>query len=110
MTTEEIEKAVEDYTESLKSISSKTLVGRVMPYALKGAFKEGLEFANKHWQEKTRWKSLLDEPPKLPTSIDKERLILIKHAKGGYDTKFLVKQSSIDMFLRDGFVAWKEIE
>ena len=73
-------------------------------------FKKGAEFMNKHWQEKTRWKSLLDEPPKLPTSIDKERLILIKHAKGGYDTKFLVKQSSIDMFLRDGFVAWKEIE
>ena len=58
MTTEEIEKAVEDYTESLKSIEPKTLIGRVMPYALKGAFREGLESANKHWQEKTRWKSL----------------------------------------------------
>ena len=53
MTTEEIEKAVKDYTESLKSMSSKTLVGRVMSYALKGAFKEGLEYANKYWQEKS---------------------------------------------------------
>lgn len=73
-------------------------------------FTQGVSASDKHWREKTRWKSLLDEPPKLPTSIDKERLILIKHAKGGYDTKFLIKQSSIDMFLRDGFVAWKEID
>lgn len=110
MTKEEIEKAVSDYSKSLEPIAFENLKGEEMPYLLRGAFKEGLEIANKHWQEKTRWKSLLDEPPKLPTSIDKERLILIKHAKGGYDTKFLVKQSSIDMFLRDGFVAWKEIE
>ena len=110
MTTKEIEKAVSDYSKSLEPIAFENLKGEEMPYLLRGAFKEGVELTNKHWQEKTRWKSLLDEPPKLPTSIDKERLILIKHAKGGYDITFLVKQSSIDMFLRNGFVAWKEIE
>lgn len=102
MATEEIEKAAQVESDKLVLYCSKD--------DFKRGFIKGFELSDKHWQEKTRWKSLLDEPPKLPTSIDKERLILIKHAKGGYDTKFLVKQSSIDMFLRDGFVAWKEIE
>ena len=55
MTTEEIEKAVEEYTESLKSIAFENLSGEEIPYLLRGAFKEGLESTNKHWQEKTRW-------------------------------------------------------
>ena len=84
--------------------------GKQVNGIIKKTFISSAEFVNKHWQEKTRWKSLLDEPPKLPTSPDKERLILIKHAKGGYDVKFLIKQSSIDYFLREGFIWWKEIE
>ena len=63
-----------------------------------------------YWQEKTRWRSLLTEPPKLPSNPSEEKQVLIKHAKGGYDVKFLVKQSSIDYWLREGFVIWKEIE
>ena len=63
-----------------------------------------------YWQEKTRWKSLLTEPPKLPSNPSEEKQVLIKHAKGGYDVKFLVKQSSIDYWLKEGFVCWKEIE
>ena len=110
MTTEEIEKAVEKYTESLKSIAFENLSGEETPYLLRGAFKEGLESANKHWQEKTRWRSLLTAPPKLPSSPSEEKQVLIKHAKGGYDIKFLVKQSSVDYWLKEGFVFWKEIE
>ena len=53
MTTEEIEKAVEKYTKSLKSIAFENLSGEETPYLLRGAFKEGLESANKHWQEKS---------------------------------------------------------
>ena len=52
MTTEEIEKAVEKYTKSLKSIAFENLSGGVIPYLLRGAFREGLESANKYWQEK----------------------------------------------------------
>lgn len=63
-----------------------------------------------YWQEKTRWKSLLTAPPKLPSNPSEEKQVLIKHAKGGYDVKFLVKQSSIDYWLKEGFVFWKEIE
>ena len=53
MTTEEIDKAVEEYTESLKSIAFENLSGEETPYLLRGAFKEGLDSANKHWQEKS---------------------------------------------------------
>lgn len=102
MTTKEIENLTDSLTEEYERCKDDLTI--------KDYTKRVIGTTNLYWQEKTRWKSLLDEPPKLPTSIDKERLILIKHAKGGYDTKFLVKQSSIDMFLRDGFVAWKEIE
>ena len=51
MTTEEIEKAAEEYAESLKSIAFENLSGEETPYLLRGAFKEGLESANKYWQE-----------------------------------------------------------
>ncbi|MDY0388602.1 MAG: hypothetical protein RBT65_16065 [Methanolobus sp.] len=54
MTTEEIEIAVKEYTESLKSIALENLSGEEIPYLLRGAFKEGLESANKHWQEKQK--------------------------------------------------------
>lgn len=110
MTTEEIDKVVKEYTESLKSIAFESLSGEETPYLLRGAFKEGFESANKYWQEKTRWRSLLTVPPKLPSDFSEEKQVLIKHAKGGYDVKFLVKQSSIDYWLKEGFVFWKEIE
>ena len=101
MTTEEIEKAVKDYADN-STLDSYLL--------LKADFRNGIDFANKHWQEKTRWKSLLTAPPKLPSNPLEEKQVLIKHAKGGYDVKFLVKQSSIDYWLKEGFVFWKEIE
>ena len=103
MTTEEIEKTAEEYATKL-DVS-------IFDYkAARKDFREGADFVNKHWQEKTRWRSLLIEPPKLPSNPSEEKQVLIKHAKGGYDVKFLVKQSSIDYWLKDGFVIWKEIE
>ena len=72
--------------------------------------KRVIEITNLHWQEKTRWRSLLTAPPKLPSNPSEEKQVLIKHAKGGCDVKFLVKQSSIDYWLKEGFVFWKEIE
>ena len=103
MTTEEIEKAAEEYATKLD-------VSTFDYKAARKDFREGADFANKHWQEKTRWKALLTEPPKLPSNPSEEKQVLIKHAKGGYDVKFLVKQSSIDYWLKEGFVFWKEIE
>ena len=69
------EKAVEEYAESLKSIAFENLSGEETPYLLRGAFKEGLESANKHWQEKTRWRDLSSEFP------PEEKAILFKSTK-----------------------------
>lgn len=110
MIKEEIEKAVSDYSKSLEPIAFKNLKGEEMPYLLRGAYKEGLELTNKHWQEKTRWKSLEKEPPKLP-EVFKERLLVIRREiSGDYAIKLLVSQNSIDYWLKEGFAEWKEIE
>lgn len=114
MTIEEIEKAANEFVEKhgfrVPYDGSNEFYDKVDVRASKDGFKAGVEFTDKHWQEKTRWKSLLDNPPKIPNNASEERQILIKHARGGYDVKFLIKQSSIDYFLREGFIWWKEIK
>ena len=91
MTTEEIEKAVEEYTESLKSIAFENLSGEETPYLLRGAFKEGLESANKHWQEKTRWKSLEKEPPKF---VGQKYQILVRYSSASPVHASLLKSAA----------------
>lgn len=110
MTTEEIEKAVDEYTESLKSIAFENLSGEETPYLLKGAFKEGLESANKHWQEKTRWTPVEE---KLPLKQKRTRQILAKNkwtVSIGFvsctDEGYL---NSLESLKRE-FTHWKEIE
>lgn len=72
-------------------------------------FKKGAEFMDKHWQEKKRWKSLLDEPPKEPKPFE-EVYLSLKHSDGGYAIKLSVSQNSVNYWLSEGFIAWKEIE
>ena len=107
MTTEEIEKAVKDYTESLKSIAFENLSGGVIPYLLRGAFREGFESANKHWQEKTRWKSLEKEPP---TTFGERVQILLKNKHSELSLAPVYSDRSIEDYLDYGFIEWKEIE
>ena len=102
MTTEEIENLANNLAEEYKRFKDELTVENYI--------KRVIEITNLHWQEKTRWRSLLTAPPKLPSNPSEEKQVLIKHAKGGYDVKFLVKQSSIDYWLKEGFVFWKEIE
>ena len=115
MTKQEIEKAVSDYSKSLEPMAFENLKGEETPYLLRGAYKEGIEFANNHWQEKTRWKSLEKEPPELPEPFE-EPLVVRGGISGDYaikldyDIKLLVSQNSIDYWLREGFTHWKEIE
>ena len=107
MTTEEIDKAVKDYTELLKSIAFENLSGEETPYLLKGAFREGLESANKHWQEKTRWKSLEKEPP---SEYGYGKMYLLRAESGiPYLVPFPYKES-IKEFIDSVFIEWKEIE
>ena len=107
MTTEEIDKAVEEYAESLKSIAFEDLSGEETPYLLRGAFKEGLESANKHWQEKTRWKSLEKEPP---TTFGERVQILLKNKHGELSLAPVYSDRSIEDYIDCGFIEWKEIE
>ena len=107
MTTEEIEKAYEEYAESLKSIAFENLSGEETPYLLRGAFKEGLESANKHWQEKTRWKSLETEPPKFE---GQKYQVLVRFAPGIYDVVCIIGLRSVERAIAAGYKDWKEIE
>lgn len=106
METEEIDKAVEEYAESLKSIAFENLSGEVIPYLLRGAFKEGLESANKHWQEKTRWIPLEERLP------EHTKRVFIKNNIGNVCCGFYSK--SAKMWHTDCemhyFTHWKEIE
>ena len=121
MTTEEIKKAVKDYTESLKSIAFENLSGEEMPYLVSGAYKEGIEFTNKHWQEKTKW---IPFPSKKMPELYKD--YLVKYDLLGKkcvdimtfrNTERLGQRfiKIVDMGLGDGVVSypvthWKEIE
>ena len=107
MTTEEIDKAAEKYTESLKSIAFENLSGEETPYLLRGAFKEGLESANKHWQEKTRWKSLEKEPPKFE---GQKYEILVRLSPRIHDIVCIVGLRSVERAIAAGYKDWKEIE
>ena len=107
MTTEEIEKAVEEYTESLKSIAFENLSGEEAPYLLRGAFKEGLESANKHWQEKTRWRSLETEPPKF---VGQKYQILVRYSPNIRDVVCIIGLRSVEKLIAAGYRDWKEIE
>ena len=76
MTTEEIEKAIERFTEERRHKSTD--------YPPKEWFKAGAEFADKHWQEKTRWVPVEERLPKpLPFEdvgeIANGDLLLVKH-------------------------------
>ena len=67
MTTEEIEKAIERFTEGRRHKSTG--------YPPKEWFKAGIEAANKHWQEKTRW---IPVEERLPEVRDTPYCIAIK--------------------------------
>ena len=107
MTTKEINKAVEEYAESLKSIAFEDLSGEETPYLLRGAFKEGLESANKHWQEKTRWIPVEERLPEIKVCPYQ---ILVKNES--ISTMYIASQHDIDLLRDDclGFNHWKEIE
>ena len=112
MTTEEIEKAVEEYDESLKSIAFENLSGEEIPYLLRGAFKEGLESANKHWQEKTRW---IPVDEKLPPRETETRQVFVKN-KNRHSLNWMIVSCFDERyfddieFIRREFTHWREIE
>ena len=99
MTTEEIEKAIERFTEERRHKSTG--------YPPKEWFKAGAEFADKHWQEKTRWKSLEKEPP---TNYTYDKMYLLRTESGRPYLLPLPYEESVEDFISCGFIEWKEIE
>ena len=110
--TEEIEKAVSDYSKSLETIAFENLKGEEMPYLLRGAFKEGLELTNKHWQEKTRW---IPVEERLPEARETPYYIVIKYKEAESDSDnigaiCIYDKTDVDYILLEQITHWKEIE
>lgn len=98
MKQEEIEKAAEKEYIANPDYSVKELVN---------TFIAGAKFANKIWQEKTRWKSLITEPP---TEFGENKQILINHINGGACIYPLYSNASVEHAIDMGFIEWKEID
>lgn len=99
MTTEEIEKAIERFTEERRHKSTG--------YPPKEWFKAGVEFTDKHWQEKTRWRSLEKEPPKFE---GQKYEVLVRYSPGIHDIVCIVGLRSVERAISAGYKDWKEIE
>ena len=97
MTTEEINKAGREY-------ESKIVVKDAYAHI---HYEEGIKFANKHWQEKTRWKSLETEPPKFE---GQKYQALVRFSPGIHDVVCIVGLRSVERAIAAGYKEWKEIE
>lgn len=104
MTTEEIEKAIERFTEERRHKSTG--------YPPKEWFKAGAEFADKHWQEKTRW---IPVEKKLPEVRDTPYCIAIKYKVAESDCDnigaiCIYDKTDVDYILLEQITHWREIE
>ena len=114
MTNEEIEKAANEFAEKhgfrVPYDGSNEFYDKVDVRASKDGFKAGAEFADKHWQEKTRWIPIEE---RLPLRQSRTRQIFCKN-------KYIVSVvfiscgdkgylNSIESLKRE-FTHWKEIE
>ena len=103
--TEELEKEAQEYAKRLNySMEAKH---NMCERDFEIAFKRGADFVNKHWQEKTRWKSLETEPPKFE---GKKYQILIRHSPITHDVACIVSPRSVEFCIAKGYKYWKEIE
>ena len=111
MTTEEIEKVANEFAEKhgfrVPYDGSNEFYDKVDVRAIKDGFTAGVEFANKHWQEKTRWKSLEKEPP---TIFGEKVQVILKNKHGELSLAPIYSDRSIEDYLDFGFIEWKEIE
>ena len=106
MKQEEIERASKKYAYNLIPDEN----GMSFPLErveLSKAFERGGHFVNSYWEEKTRWKSLISEPP---MEFGEKKRILIKHKDLEINVYFLYSDRSIEDALDMGFIEWKEID
>ena len=112
MTTEEIEKAAEEYTQKfVDKIQLAQNYESAILYAIHD-FIKGAEFANKHWQEKTRW---IPVEERLPPRGTETRQVFVKNIRT-YKLNWTIISCFDDFYLDDvefitrNFTHWKEIE
>lgn len=109
MTTEEIEKAAGEYSgeELTSGYPYVHPAHRQFIEARHEAFKAGAEFADKHWQEKTRWIPIEERLPDIKTQTYP---IYAKNEKEKTDYAILIVSDieSIN-YLRDSFTHWRDI-
>ena len=97
MTVEEIEKAGKEY-------ENKIVVNDAYAHI---HYEEGCKFANKHWQEKTKW---IPVEERLPAFEGKRRTILVKTGDDLYSFLWIIQEVSLSDFECQGYTHWKEIE
>ena len=107
MTTEEIEKAANEYQERIYTDVYEEGSLEEQKLQCLNDFKAGADFANKHWQEKTRWKSLETEPP---TNYTYGKMYLLRTESERPYLVPLPYKESVEEFISCGFIEWKEIE
>ena len=106
MTTEEIEKAGKRYAYNIIP-DENGMTFLVERSELSKAFKEGVQFADKHWQEKTRW---IPVEERLPAFAGKRRTILVKTGDDLYSFLWIIQEVSLPDFECQGYTHWKEID
>lgn len=111
MTTEEIEKAANEFAEKhgfrVPYDGSNEFYDKVDVRASKDGFKAGAEFVDKHWREKTRWRSLEKEPPKFE---GQKYQILARYSPNMHDVACIGGLRSVENMISAGYKDWKEIE
>ena len=70
-------------------------------------FTQGVNASDKHWKEKTRWKSLETEPP---SELRYDKMYLLRTESGSPYLIPSLNKGSIKEFIDCGFIQWKEIE
>lgn len=109
MTTEEIEKAASEYADFTKTACLADGIEFTSDdYVFtKADFRNGAEFADKHWQEKTRW---IPVEERLPVFGGERRTILVKTGENLYAFLWIIQELSLSDFECQQYTHWKEIE
>ena len=103
MTTEEIEKAAEDYAKRLDYSMEAKHNMCIADFEI--AFKKGAQFVNNNWLEKTRWIPVEERLP------DRDKHVLWKTQGNGYFVMKLGKDTNFEWFKTHAKVThWREIE
>lgn len=102
MTNEQIKQIASEYSALLNEENYDNTLAKLA----EKAFIDGANFANKHWQEKTRWISVTE---RLPELREKQYSIIAKDEEGEMFFHYIGLEIDIH-YLGSVFTYWREIE